>query len=1521
MASEGQDSSLSLQGLFASLRSTSNSRTTSVSRPAPQPIEETSAQDTRHPHPFHPSTAANSSPQPQSTSIPSTLPSSATTTNPRNFNTNATMSKSPAFAPDPANTERTANLLNLLKFGPSTTSSQTTPQQPKPSRPAYGGLDVHSVHGRGISASDLVGSFMGKSTTPLSRENAKPPSSASHQDALLKLLNRSTSQAATPQQSPKPSRTQDEGADSKNLSQGPAATPLKKQTSQTSDGASRASRKESPIRYFGTSEAQPTPFEPQHIPKLETTPKKEPLFTYVNPFEQLAASSPRPAKDTTPLGDNHKRKNKDSSSEPTTSRRKVTPAGHEILQSIESPGPTPLDDGRTPVEALMGIGAPTKDAETVAEALNEVGSKVDKEAEKALAKAEARADELEKAADAKKEELEHAQKATLDAAAERVQEFASEVKTELDKEENEGVLEETLSAPVANALKDIIDEAAQNNTAEAWESDKEDERQAQGTPEGNRAVHVQQFPLKPFVSIEIKASAPPTLTIRDDTITHIARFRKEFDQIDRTLTSATNDFIVYASPKASGLRIIRQDDGVAKQVFTDHHDRIFNVSLNTLPSPGDKLQTVLATGVSGSVYWATISRPDTVVFDGDMVKEGIAFPPTAAQAENVSGGQLKTRAKKSSRHPHFFAIGRGKAIHIIFPYHAVTSEHLLGGNTIGHGNIVDTDNYLQERNIRIATGKAGKDFAFSEDDTVILSLDKAGTLKFWDVVDLVDEANGRASKIAPIELKTAMLTFATANSTEKAWPTSVMFADKLRPYTKGIAQRYILVGMKQNHTLQLWDLCLLKTVQELNFPHDKETDAICSIAYHPSSGIVVVGHPTRNSIYFIHLSAPKYNLPSMSQAKFIHRLADKDSTLPRPEATAIMSGLREYSFASIGQIRSLDLVSIDESKRIDVEGEEDPPLFELYVMHSRGVTSLSVNKADLGWSKESKVLHPVDAEAKKSIVVKELREPSQAVTSEQSSFNGDQTAATSTPKSKTKPTGRTGRTPQRKTRNTGSEEQVIVDPSSNAERIDEEAPATTNGTSQKAEKKKKKRDAASSVPAVANTVEPASKGDQDVADPPPAANSDTQKVEEKTQPTPKPTIQDEAQTGRSTQPMANGESTRFGISGDFLGKELEKIEHGVSAEFKRVFAHELETLYRRIDDDKRAQSAAGAAKQDAILRLVSATLRENVQQSLSEIIQTNIQEAVIPAVNDIASTAVSTSLDRRLPEIVTQQLHVTMPPLLKLALPEAISRGVQSPEVLRLLSEQLTGKLTSHVEREFSTALHKTIMPAFQNLTVNLAQKVSNEAEVRIQAHLQRAESQHRQDSVKIDQLTELVRGLSETVHAMAGAQSEFQQEILKLQQQVMQERRTNSGDTDTSHQSSVQKSPEQEVIDSVAELIDSSNYEEGIVQWIQSDYQKEVFDGCLASHQPDFLHELSPLLNLSISVAVTSSLDTMLSERLTWFEAVFATLNPGDPELKDVGARIMEVLRERLESGFMQISVANPSEPALRRIPTLAHH
>lgn len=1283
-------------------------------------------------------------------------------------------------------------LLNLLKFGSTSASPQPSPQQqPTTSlKPEYGSASTHSIHGRGISASDLVASFTGgKPATPTQREKIPATSSINHQDALLRLLNQTTSRAdAVPKKS---SGSTD--ATTNQLSEDLATSSIDNKHQSVADTKSSVSeRNESPIRFFGSNEnTTPTPFEPQDIPKVEPSQKTGPIFTYVNPFENLAASSPRGANPKVPPnGDVHKRKIKSPSPAAVhaSSRRKLTPSANEVLQSIETGTPPPLDDGRSQIEALMGIGAPSKDAETVAQALNEVGSQVDRQVESALAKAEGKNEGEEFEVEVKQEDLEDAQQAALDGL---VHDAAVEVKKELDKPENHGALEESMPASMAEAIKEVIEEAAQGKGGDEWESADGEGNAAKSS--SSRVIQVHQFPMRPFVSIELIQEKPATLPIREDSVVNIARFKKDFDQADRTLGTATNEYIVYGMPKNGGIRIIQQDNGNSSLIYSKTQDRIFNISISSAHtgSPLRGTQTIIATGVSGTVYWTTIARPGEELTQDVMEKQGLIIPPVPNQLDSTSGGQLKTRAKKSSRHPEFFAIGRGKSIYIVLTAHAQKSS------LVNKDAVLDTEKYFAERNLKVTTGKAGKDFTFSEDDSTIVTLDKAGKLRIWDVRDLTDEANAGASMITPIEIKAPVLSFSTAHSTEKSWPTSVLFVDKLRPYTKGIALRYIIVGMKQNHTLQLWDLCLSKAVQELSFPHEKETDAICSVTYSPASGIITVGHPTRNSIYFIHLSAPKYNLPSMSQAKFAQRLANKDSSLPKAEATAIMSGMREYSFESKGQLRSIELVPSSGEPARAVDDEEDPLLFELYVMHSRGVTCLGIKGEDLGWSSDSRVLHPIDAEQAGEIVVKNLRESSTTSASDPSSasMNGDAMATSSPAKSKT--TAKEISKPEHATK--------------------EDAPISiAPNTADKVDKKKSKRNGL-----VESTSRPTAAS--------PAPESYANAAQRSSTPTPQvvPTVTKEmarpstsrdglweapdavpTSTGeKSTRPMADGDSISLGISSDFLDKELKKIEAGVSNEFNKVFRRELESLYRRFAEDKRVQDAAGAAKQDAMLRLVSSTLSDNVEKSLTRIIKKSIQDSVVPSVADVTSA----SLNDVLTTVVAKHINEATPNAIKSALPDSISRTMQNPGLLRSISELITKTLTGHVEREFTATLHNAIVPTFTDLAVTVAQKVSGDTERRVREQLQQAEIQHRDDSVKIDQLTDLVRGLSETVQTMAAAQSDFQHEILKLQQKAAQEGHSmvRRHSPTPSESASMHISPEQEELEAIATLMQEGRFEE----------------------------------------------------------------------------------------------------------------
>ena len=1381
-------------------------------------------------------------------------------------------SGTPGPAADQSGSDRTAHLLNLLKFKAPPQSNQgssTPPQSPAPNaRPGYGGLQgtsnssTYSLHGRGISASDLVASLSPKPASTPPRTVPLPgsaaTSSANPQDFLLQLLRPKATQSVT-------SSGLNKGDNSQLPNQvAPQAVidTLSKKLEDTylgnasNHGSSsiegeRTARNDSPIRIFGSNDSkEPTPFEPQDMPKVD--PPKESIFTYVNPFEQLAASSPRNAKprsgNVTPAkegqissklvgrginGDGHKRKIKEPSPMPShsSSRRKLTPNGKEIMQSIESSETDTQQNGRSQLEALMGIGAPTTDTETVAEALDEVGDQISRQVESALAQAEATQNDVK----VKDEDLEGDCEAVLDVIEEQLHEAAVEVKEELNKDGNQGLLESTMPESVAKAVKDVINDAAKGSGT----GDEKDEIVAESHKKGREVdpfvkVLVYNFPLMPFVSIDIRQDVVSALTFREDAIMDIARLKKEFDQIDRTLATASNEFIVYAMPKLGGLRIIRQEDGLDRQIFRDTRDRIFNAAISTAP-PGSEwssheTQTLVATAVSGTVYWAIICQPSgDSLKDETLEKHGLAFPPVPAHDENASGGQLKTRAKKSSRHPEFFAIGRGKSIQIVFPLHAQASSF------VSSTFMVDTEKYFKDRCLKINTGKAGKDFTFSEDDTMIVTLDKAGRVRFWDITDLIDQANGTASKIAPIEIKTPILTFSTAIPDEKPWPTSLLFVDKLRPYTKCTAFRYVLVGMKQNHTLQLWDLGLGKAVQELSFPHEQESDAICSVSYHPASGIIVVGHPTRNSIYFIHLSAPKYSLPAMSQSKFLQRLASKDPSLPKPESTAIMSGMREYSFLSKGQLRSLDLLPISNDSARGGNNVEDPALFELYAMHSKGVTCLSIKKEDLGWSQDSKVLYPVDAKEVGCVIVQDLCEPQSVPFSESQSANEDNIqnlsgSTTVSSKMKTKESKKQNTTPGVKP----------TDPKSKDSEAAADAPkpvevaqmnGTSNATVEKPEKKKKKRAGAGtgdpnsvvapSTPAVSDSYATAIQRARSptkqlaVTSNAEAARPGLTKSGSVDVPEPAPTSTDT----KAKRNIPDAQSISVGISGDFIEKELKKIEKSVSGVFSKVLGQELDALHRRLDEDKRVQDAAGAAKQDAVLRLVSLSLTENVDKALSRHISTSIQQVVLPSIADITSS----TLDRKISETLTEQLRDTIPFQLRSTLSEAISKAVQNPDVLQAISDQITSKVTSHVEKDFSAVLHNTITPTFQKGVVGTVRIMNAETERRVGEQLQKAEMQHRNDSTKIDQLTALVRGLSETVHTMAAAQSEFQSEILKLQQQTLQDRQGSSTrNTSTQHQRKSlapsespepDVSPEQEELDRITALMKEGRFEEGTIQ------------------------------------------------------------------------------------------------------------
>ena len=1277
------------------------------------------------------------------------------------------------------------------------------------------------------------------SSQPETRGEAASSVSENPQDLLLRLLNQAKpAQGSSP--SSRPQELNNFAGAAEDAMHGIHDSGLNKPESAVSPPPALG---KSALPTFGGEQLHEFTSSPQ-----PSAANRGSIFTYVNPFEQLSASSPR---NRTP--------------KPTDRSQNATPKV-EILKHGDITRQTGLS---TPTKqqrasaSIFGPGAPPV-RETVAEALSEVGEKVDKQVNEALAQMDRQRNG---------HNAEHSTKEDVKA-----------------HHEGEGAGKDEFNTSTPNQPEPIPSSTKEDSfdagIAESWEHVDPDDRSGKAT---DSFIKVFNFPMKPFVSIEIKKLQEPSIAVSKESVMDIVRLKKEFDQIDRNLVTATKNFIVYALSKNGGFRLIRQDTGQYKQLFQSYQERIFNLGVCTSQgSVNPDIESVLGTGVNGTVFWTLAATSGIDTFADDNLEErGLVFPPSPSQDEYTSGTPLKTRAKPSSRHPEFFGIGRGKYVYIIFP--KVARDMYIEGKD----RTVNSTEYLKNRNLRIATGKAGKDFAFSADDTVIVTLDKVGKMKFWDIRGLTKPEFDICDGVDVQEqIETPLLTLSTTLQGEKTQPTSVILLDKERPAAKGIALRYLIVGTKQNHTIQLWDLGLSKPVQEINLPHESDSDAICSLAYHPKTGILAIGHPTRNSIYFIHVSAPRYNIPAMTQAKYISRLATADPTLPKPDSTAIMSGIREVSFASKGELRSLDMLT--EPGALAEQGVE-PPLFELYVMHSKGVLCLGIKPEDLGLDKDNKVIHSVEASEcikSQNIICTDLRLPEPYVPSEPSSIAGTEAAASRTQSTPSKATKKDSSSGSRAPPSQSSEAAIRASTLARVEDKQDAARAAIVNGGDKPEKKKKKRTSASEnvAPAPSTPGQPAT----ETAPPPAPTFAQIARREPSPLPTSKSVpVEETAASSKEDAPGSVKRSEAPAWANEFLKgmhpgssavseNDLKKVTEALSSDLSAKFAVELEKLYQKFDSDKRVQEAAGGAKQDAILRLVSKTLTENVEKSLTRIVVNNMQAHIVPQLTE----SLKASLDRSVTDAVTASLGSTLTKELQPILSTSLGKTLQEPKIVGAFSDLVASKVSQQVNLQLTDALNKGFKPAITAAMVDNSKQIIAKFQQQFNEQQRLFEAQRQADAAKIEQLMNLVHGLSETVHVMAAAQTDFQSEILKQQKaqhahpraDATQHTRENSlrspASTMRSAASPIVRDPEQEELAALNRMMNQGEFENATITWLQSPRQTSLFDKFFVRFSPAYVQHLSPLVALSVSAAVSSSCETFLHERLTWLEVVLSTIN-----------------------------------------------
>ncbi|KAK6361669.1 hypothetical protein TWF730_005383 [Orbilia blumenaviensis] len=992
---------------------------------------------------------------------------------------------------------------------------------------------------------------------------------------------------------------------------------------------------------------------------------------------------------------------------------------------------------------------------------------------------------------------------------------------------------------------------------------------------------IYKFPMKPFSQITFNAL--PTVTVPGGRYSDIAKMPRIVDQMDRNLISATPSYIVYATGKSKGgVRIIRQEDGEDVVLMKDSSERTVNVALG-------KENQVLVVGVNGTVLWSELEGLDGPMNESVMESRSFLFPPSALQDQN--GGLTKSRTHLTQSHPKVFAIGRGRFINLI---HADAARQYAEKDVEGIVKINDTA-YHANHSRTIDTQKVSKEFCFSEDDTTVVTIDKAGKIKFWDVSKLVefergDEETGYPTETARI-LTEPVLTRSAVGPGEMYKATSVIFVDKQQPYERRQALRYLIVGLQQNHVIQLWDIAIGRAVQELRFPTSSSgSDGLCSLSYHPKSGVIVVGNPNRNTISFIHLSTPKYNLQSFSQAGFIKAISDQSPNLPKLDATAIMSSIVEYSLGDRGQLISLEVLDATSTPQLPGD-DEKPPIFELYISHTKGLTCLSLSKEDIGFDGNLRVMKGLDALTTGACTLSALVPP--AITSPTELSKIDEPKSAIAPITPEPPKAQASNPPQQKAKAAEVQEEPVVEKT-------EEKPPVVNGQGRKSASmsglgrgKKPRRDVGT-----VSFAGPAPENDEPSPAPPQKKNKGKDREEKK--------------VALST----------VSISPELLEREVKKMEEAVNTSFTQVLSKEIGGLYRKFDEDRRVQQAASDAKQEAVLRVVSNTLTTGLETTVEKILVSHLGRLAI----DIKSALVE-NIPTALADTIVRHLEATVP--------KTVENTLASKAVLEGITETILDPIRQDVDQAVRDNLQQSLQ-TFEAVGDNVSKVFSNQLAKQSSQTLKEARRVHEEDQQKIAQLTSTVAEMAKTIATLEATTSrmiEMQQQLLANQEKLAAAAATAAAAAaaaanPTNVNPSIPPTPmtvksEAEMMgEEIEQMIRQGNFESAMLTWLQSkELQDYYFENFIFKYNPyEIVPKVSQVIVLTISASVTGNLDSFTEERLGWLEAClndFHTIR--EDNTRTMLPRITAVLVSRLQQFYMAVSEENPGAPVLKRVAGLS--
>jgi hypothetical protein len=302
--------------------------------------------------------------------------------------------------------------------------------------------------------------------------------------------------------------------------------------------------------------------------------------------------------------------------------------------------------------------------------------------------------------------------------------------------------------------------------------------------------------------------------------------------------------------------------------------------------------------------------------------------------------------------------------------------------------------------------------------------------------------------------------------------------------------------------------------------------------------------------------------------------------------------------------------------------------------------------------------------------------------------------------------------------------------------------------------------------------------------------------------------------------------------------------------------------------------ASSAAKQDAILRLVSSTLTENVESTLHKIVSTSIENKVIPALTSNTSKVI----ERKLAETLNTQVSESIAKELKAAVPGAISAALRDSQVTRALSSHIVDEVTKQVKMDMGGLVQRSMQTVQTNMASQMTQSTQStqkailDIESKLGASLREVSEHQSQQNAMLAQLSASVRDLSSLVQSMKEDQSRV---LSQAAQQTAPQASPAPAQVESEAETVVaQQQEEPTEVERLTHMLRNAEYQQATIEWLQSANQAELFDNLFRFLNPLYLQQVSSLVALSVSAAITSSFETNVELRLEWLGTIVSNID-----------------------------------------------